>query len=465
MVYQGGPGINPSYFDNPNWNSNPMSNPTFNPISPFYNPSFNPFNPTFAPFYAMNPFSSPFMNPFNPFSPFSPFSPFQNPGPPGGGMPNWGWFLIGVAIGYGIGCFKKGTKITMADGTEKNIEDIKVGDIVKSYDEDTGKLSTAKVSALTDNKKVSKYYLINNTLAVTDEHPFYINYREQNEKGEVRSHGEWVKVKDLKEGTNLTTTYGGGESLISTSYIQSIEEKNDVIEVFNFEVEGTHTYFADGILVHNKGPGPGGGPYECFVAGTKVTMKDGPDVSIEDIKVGDEVLSYNVHTQQFEPKQVTDLITQNHDLKDGDITVKITYDNGNVTHNTIANPFWSKDKGFVAVDEERCNRIHPWVIDTNGGMKVESLTVGDVVYQYDDEGDIEEVKVTDIEYVMEEGIRTYDITVEDNHTFFANGILTHNSYKQGQGAGPAGYGGVGPSPNRPSELNLWIHLGTTIDNF
>ena len=167
---------------------------------------------------------------------------------------------------------------------------------------------------------------------------------------------------------------------------------------------------------------------ECFVAGTKVIMKDGPDKNIEDIKTGDEVLSYNVNTKQLEPKQVTELFTQTHDLKDGDITVKITFDNGTLTHNTIANPFWSKDKGFVAVDEERCNRVHAWVKTTNHGSDIESLETGDTLFAYNDsDGELEEVGVENIEYVMEKDIRTYDIHVEDNHTFFANGILTHNS--------------------------------------
>ena len=183
---------------------------------------------------------------------------------------------------------------------------------------------------------------------------------------------------------------------------------------------------------------------ECFVAGTKVTMKNGPDKNIEDIKVGDEILSYNVNTKQLEPKTVTKLFTQTHDLKDGDITVKVTFDNGTITHNTIANPFWSKDKGFVAVDEDRCNRVHAWVQETNSGNAVKSLDVNDTLFTLnDDSGELEEVKVSDIEYIMEEDIRTYDIQVEDNHTFFANGILTHNS---GGSPGPT----PTPTPTPPT---------------
>jgi len=192
-----------------------------------------------------------------------------------------------------------------------------------------------------------------------------------------------------------------------------------------------------GVRMHYDGGGqaPPHKP-ECFVAGTKITMKNGPDKNIEEVAIGDEVLSYNVKTKQVEPKLVTNIITQTHDLKDGDVTVKVTFDNGTVTHNTIANPFWSKDKGFVAVDDTRCNRVHTWVQKTNFGNEVQSLDISDVLFNLnDDNGELEEVKVTNIEHVMEEGIRTYDITVEDNHTFFANNILTHNSDNGGGGGG------------------------------
>jgi hypothetical protein len=35
------------------------------------------------------------------------------------------------------GCFAAGTKILMSDNTIKNIEDIKVGDYIVAYDENT----------------------------------------------------------------------------------------------------------------------------------------------------------------------------------------------------------------------------------------------------------------------------------------------------------------------------------------
>lgn len=48
-------------------------------------------------------------------------------------FPNKGWFIAGGMVVHNSGkCFAKGTKILMADGSKKNVEDIKIGDYVMS---------------------------------------------------------------------------------------------------------------------------------------------------------------------------------------------------------------------------------------------------------------------------------------------------------------------------------------------
>ena len=42
-----------------------------------------------------------------------------------------------IPININTCCFVKGTKITMFDYTTKNIEDVKIGDIVITYNEET----------------------------------------------------------------------------------------------------------------------------------------------------------------------------------------------------------------------------------------------------------------------------------------------------------------------------------------
>jgi len=68
------------------------------------------------------------------------------------GLPNYlkkAWDVVGIVSGHGkvrIGkTCKKGTKVLMANGEWKNVEDIKEGDLVISPDIKTGKHSTAKV--------------------------------------------------------------------------------------------------------------------------------------------------------------------------------------------------------------------------------------------------------------------------------------------------------------------------------
>ena len=65
------------------------------------------------------------------------------------------------------------------------------------------------------------------------------------------------------------------------------------------------------------------------------------------------------------------------------------------------------------------------------------------MYHYNGK-ELQEVMVTEIEHIVEPYIRTYDITIEDNHTFFANGILTHNS-------------GGGGGDNDDDNINTYVY--------
>ena len=57
---------------------------------------------------------------------------------------------------------------------------------------------------------------------------------------------------------------------------------------------------------------------------------------------------------------------------------------------------------------------------------VNQLEIGDVCYKHND-GKLEKISLTNIkEEVSNTDIQTYLITVENDNTFFANNILTHN---------------------------------------
>ncbi len=162
--------------------------------------------------------------------------------------------------GQAIACFLPGTMISMADGTEKDIEDINVGDEVLSVvipdlpDEDLGYNEWKTFTSTDDmtNLEVSSatvehifydymdgYYSINDGLVkVTSEHDFWTYTGEK---------WEWCTPKQLSVG-NKVLDYQG--NLIEITSLENIEGE---VEVVNFDVEPLDIYFAGGVLVHNKG--------------------------------------------------------------------------------------------------------------------------------------------------------------------------------------------------------------------
>ena len=141
-------------------------------------------------------------------------------------------------------CFLAGTKVLMADETYRNIEEIKVGDMVRSYDENTGKTVNARVTMTFHHSKeeMAPYYLvINNLLRVTPEHLIYVN-------------GNWTKADDIKVGDRLQTF--DGEQVT----VYSIFKVYQRMKTFNLEVEKYHTFYANDILVHNSKSGSNSSP-------------------------------------------------------------------------------------------------------------------------------------------------------------------------------------------------------------
>ena len=131
-------------------------------------------------------------------------------------------------------CFLAGTSVSMSDGTEKPIEDIKVGDVVLSYDEKS-KSNVASIVKKTlhhPKEQTNSYLIINNKLRVTPNHPTLVN-------------NKWQRIDNANIGKVLRLQ--NGNNLIITS----IRIVYDKVPTYNLEVEDTHTYYAGGVLVHN----------------------------------------------------------------------------------------------------------------------------------------------------------------------------------------------------------------------
>ncbi len=146
------------------------------------------------------------------------------------------WFIGNVG---NLQCFKEGTLVKTCEGN-KPIEDIKVGDLVYSYNEQTKTNELKEVTQLFRNETYEWYHIYVNDeeIVCTASHPFYIV-----NKG-------YVKAEDLEINDSVMLSSGDNVN-ITNIYI----EKLSTPEVtYNFEVQDNHNYYVSesGILVHNE---------------------------------------------------------------------------------------------------------------------------------------------------------------------------------------------------------------------
>jgi hypothetical protein len=289
-------------------------------------------------------------------------------------------------------CFPAGTKITLADGTQKNIEDLTLSDKLLTYDEITGE---KKEGAIGNIVKKKEHLLIRhktddgNEVKSTALHKFYV-------KGKG-----WIAAQDIVLNDVLINKEGNETVVVEKETIVG------EVEVYHIlDVKDHHTYYAENLLVHNFKYGT------CFVAGTKVTMGDGSEKNIEDVIIGDEVLSFNESTLKNEVKKVIGLNKPIHD----DL---VTYEFANQTSitSTFDHPFYVDDLELASFAPFLTNKRY------NIGKEVRQIKVGDLVYL---SNGVSKTAIKEIVEQPEIDTQTYIVTVEDNHNFYANGILVHN---------------------------------------
>jgi len=291
-------------------------------------------------------------------------------------------------------CFPAGTKITLADGTQKNIEDLTLSDKLLTYNELTGEKTEGAIGNIVKKKE---HLLIRhktddgNEVKSTALHKFYVK-----DKG-------WIAAQDITLDDVLLNR-DGNETIV-------IEKETIIgeVEVYHIlDVKDNHTYYAENLLVHNFKYGGG----SCFVAGTKVTMGDGSEKNIEDIIEGDMVLSFNESTLQNEVKKVIGLKTPIHnDL------VKYEFANQTSIVCTFDHPFYVGDLELASYTPFLTNKRYEL------NKEVKQIKASDMVYL---SNGVSRTAIKDIIELDEKDTQTYIITVEDNHNFYANQILVHN---------------------------------------
>ena len=152
----------------------------------------------------------------------------------------------------GGGCIVNGTPILLADGTTKNVEDLVIGDEVLAYNIDglgeveewanwstTSFNGTAVTSSVTANplSTYESYYLFNNVLKATYEHPILID------RAGTYS---WERAEDIAIGDKFFNSSGIWMEVTSKELI------TESVQVANPDMEAVDNYYANGYLVHNS---------------------------------------------------------------------------------------------------------------------------------------------------------------------------------------------------------------------
>ncbi|MFC7534086.1 ricin-type beta-trefoil lectin domain protein, partial [Actinoplanes sp. GCM10030250] len=214
----------------------------------------------------------------------------------------------GGKAGSGGGCsksgndnsFTPGTRVLMADGSTKPIEEVKPGDNVQATDPETGETRTETVTATIEGEGVK--HLVKITIdtdgeqgeetaevTATDGHPFW-----------VPELGEWIDATNLASGQLLRTSTG--------TYVQiaAIERWTDEqATVHNLTVGNTHTYYVlagPAVLVHNCG------------GSTNSHLEDlpvNPDINKFNVRAG-ELVNNRFETHALNPHQMNGGETVGH---------------------------------------------------------------------------------------------------------------------------------------------------------
>lgn len=152
----------------------------------------------------------------------------------------------------------------------------------------------------------------------------------------------------------------------------------------------------------------------CFVKGTKITMSDYTTKNIEDVKIGDFVITYNEETKEQEPGEVTDFVSP---MKSNIVEYKLS--NDVIIKSTTCHPYWVVNKGWSSFNPLLTKKLYDF--------NAEQIEENDTLLTIDNK----EVIVDKITELITKKVMTYNLQILGNHTYYANSVLVHNKTEIG----------------------------------
>lgn len=187
--------------------------------------------------------------------------------------------------------------------------------------------------------------------------------------------------------------------LIDSFYVCKINRTNGVI---------TDLKFRSSYCTTTTSGGGGGGC--CLLKGTEILLSNEDVKNIEDVCIGDIVMSYD-----FDKSEISEsIVTKTFSPMKNDI-IKIKLSNDTFIDCTTSHPIWSNNRSHWV----SCN---PEITKKYMGLDTLILDGNDTFIDIDGN----EINIIDIEIVSSGYINTFDISVEPFNNYYANNILVHN---------------------------------------
>ena len=287
-----------------------------------------------------------------------------------------------------------GSNISMYDGSSKQVQDVEVGDVVKSYlpvgmpdeffFEDwlsysstnlSGSVASGSVVVRTFSDDFYGYYLINGSIKVPYmKQAYFKGARYFIKQGDTWS---WGAPDDISIGDYFLDKDGNEVEVTSKTEVAQEET------FYSLDVEDIDTYFTSDILVHNIPPG------KCFTGDTMITLSDGTYHKIKNIELGAKIKTYDVESGKLQDSIVLEVVK--------------------VLHDNIVKYKFDDNTEIMATDD------HPFYVDES----YRTLEVGDEVLN----DELNKIKVVSVEKI--DGlIETYNINKTNNgKNYFANRVL------------------------------------------
>ena len=159
----------------------------------------------------------------------------------------------------------------------------------------------------------------------------------------------------------------------------------------------------------------------CVTGDTLIAMADGSQKRIDEIVVGDEILSYNMETGEVEVDYVDALIVKYRDIK-----VTITFTDGTIIKVSDDHPLLTT-LGWKCWDPEHGAQVYEsiGVCDETFAIGDKLLTLKELEGMYLAEFN-KTIASIDFEHYTDEPYTMYTLRTRNNHTYFSAGVLSHN---------------------------------------